>query len=161
MVPDALSRLASREYRPETNELLDALTVQCFSVSLVEMSSEFRQRLLDGYQEARWARIMKMVRDNDALEENRARLPYRIVDDLLYFDDDEKGLRLCIPTALEAHVFKLAHDEMGYPGYARTHEKLTEGLYIFGMATKLHEFIRHCPHCQLNQTPRHMPYGSL
>ena len=50
---------------------------------------------------------------------------------------------------------------MGHPGYARTHKKLTEGLYIFGMATKLHEFIRHCPHCQLNQTPRHRPCGSL
>ena len=80
---------------------------------------------------------------------------------ILYFDDDEKGLRLCIPSALEAEVFKLAYDEMGHSGYARTHERLTEGLYISGMATKLHEFIRHCSNCQLNQTPRHMPHGSL
>ena len=50
---------------------------------------------------------------------------------------------------------------MGHPGYARTHEKLTEGLYIFGMATKPHEFIRHCPHSRLNRTPHHRPYGSL
>ena len=163
IVPDALSRLASREFRPETNESLDALfAVRCFPVSLVEMSPDFRQRLLLGYQEEpRWERVMRMVLDNEALGENAAKLPYRVVDSLLYFDDDEKGLRLCIPSAMEAEVFKLAHDEMGHPGYARTHERLTEGLYIFGMATKLHEFIRHCPHCQLNQTPRHKPYGSL
>ncbi len=49
IVPDTLSRLASREFRPETDESLDALTVQCFPATLVEMSPEFRQRLLDGY----------------------------------------------------------------------------------------------------------------
>lgn len=70
-------------------------------------------------------------------------------------------MRLCIPSSMEGEVFKLAHDEMGHPGYTRTHERLTSNLYIFGMASKLHEFIRHCPHCQLNQTPRHKPYGSL
>ena len=29
------------------------------------------------------------------------------------------------------------------------------------MAKKLHEFIRHCPDCQMNQTPRHRPFGAL
>lgn len=50
---------------------------------------------------------------------------------------------------------------MGNPGYARTHERLTKGIYIYNMATKLHELIRHCPHCRLNQTPWHKPYGSM
>ena len=49
IVPDALTRLASREYRAETNESLDTLSVQCYPVSLVEISPEFRQRLIDGY----------------------------------------------------------------------------------------------------------------
>ena len=102
-----------------------------------------------------------MVRDNDDLDENAVELAYKIVDDLLYFDDDEKGLRLYIPSAMEGEVFKLTHDEMDHPGYARTHERLTSNLYIFGLAIKLHEFIRHCPQCQVNQTPRHRPYGSL
>ncbi len=158
IVPDALSRLASREYRPEHDS---GEAVKCFPATLVTMSPEFRKRLLDGYQEPRWARVRNLIQQNESLEENAAKMPYKIVDDLLYFDDDERGLRLCVPSAMEAEVFKLAHDEMGHPGYARTHERLTEGLYIFNMATKLHEFIRHCPHCQLNQTPRHKPYGSL
>ena len=161
IVPDALSRLASRECRSGSDESLDALTVRCFPVSLVEVSTAFRQRLLEGYQEPRWSRVLQMIKNNEALGENAAKLPYRIVDELLYFDDDEKGLRLCIPSAMEGEVFKLAHDEMGHPGYARTHERLTGNLYIFNLTTKLHEFIRHCPHCQLNQTPRHKPYGSL
>lgn len=105
--------------------------------------------------------MLNLTRQNKDLGENAAKVLYKIVDDLLYFDDDEKGLRLCVPSSLEEEVFKLAHDEMGHPGYTRIHERLTEGLYIFNMATKLHKFIRHCPHCQLNQTPRPKPYGSL
>lgn len=105
---------------------------------------------------------MSTVKGNAALGSNAAKLPYRIVNDLLYFNDDQRGLRLYIPTtALESEVFQLAHDEMGHPGYARTHKRLTEGLYIYNLAAKLHDFIRHYPHCQLNQTPRHKPYGSL
>ena len=160
IIPDALSRLTSRDYKP-SDESLDALTIQCFPVTMVEISQEFRQRLLDGYQEPRWSRICKMIRDNEALGENAAKLPYKFVNELLYFNDDEKGLRLCIPTALEGEVFTLVHDEMGHPGYARTHERLTEGVFIYNMASKLHEFLRHCPQCKINQTPRHRPYGSM
>ena len=72
------------------------------------------------------------------------------MDELLYFNDPDKGLRLCLPTSMETEVFKLAHDEMGHPGYARTHERLTGSIYIYNMLTKLHEFLRHCPHCQLH-----------
>ena len=102
-----------------------------------------------------------MVRDNDQLGENTIKLAYKVVDDLLYFDDDEKGLRLCIPSAIEVEVFRLAYDELGHSDYTRTHERLTSNLYIFNMVTKLYEFIRHCPQCQVNQTLRHRPYSSL
>ena len=162
IIPDALLRLASREYRAETNESLDVLSVQCYPVSLVEISPEFRQRLIDGYDtEPRWTRVRQMVRDNNALGDNAAKLPYRIINELLYFNDDERGLRLCIPTSIEQEVFQLAYDEMGHPGYTRIYKRLTEGLYIFNIATKLHEFIRYYPHCQMNQTPRYRLYGSL
>lgn len=51
IVPDALSRLASREYHPSDESSLDALSVQAFPVSLVEMSPEFRQRVIKGLVE--------------------------------------------------------------------------------------------------------------
>ena len=95
------------------------------------------------------------MRDNASLGNNAAKLPYKIVNKLLYFDDDEKGLRLYIPTVLEGKVFTLAYNEIGHPGYIRIHERLTEGMYIYNMATKLYEFIRHCPQCKANQIPRY------
>ena len=160
IVPDALSRLASRSYRSETGSILD--NVDSFPVSLITISEGFRKRLLDGYQqEPRWIKVMATVKANNDLGDNAAKLPYQIEDDLLYFNDPDKGLRLCLPASMEAEVFKLAHDEMGHPGYARTHERLTGSIYVYNMSTKLHEYLRHCPHCQLHQTPRHAPYGSL
>ena len=101
------------------------------------------------------------MRDNNTLGDNIAKLPYRIINELLYFNDDERGLRLCIPTSIEQEVFQLAYNKIGYPGYTRIYKRLTEGLYIFNIATKLHEFIRHYPYCQMNQTPRHRLYSSL
>ena len=163
IIPDALSRLASREHPPNQESVaeLEALSIQCFPVSLVEISQDFRNRLIYGYKEPRWARVFKLLQDNNSLGENAARLPYQVINQALYFTDPKRGLRLYIPSAIEAEVFKLVYDEMGHPGYTRTHERLTKGLYIHNMSTKLHKFIRHCPHCQLNQTPRHKPYSSL
>lgn len=162
IVPDALSRLASRDYSTESDEAeLDALVVEANAVSLIQISDSFKARVQQGYQEPRWQRIITMVKRNDELGENATKLPYELKDGLLYCKGDLGALRLCIPSELEKEVFKLAHDEMGHPGYARTHERLTTGLFIYNMATKLHEYIRHCPHCQMNQTPRHRPYGSL
>lgn len=52
IVSNALSRLASREYRPEPDDSREKV-VKCFSTTLITMSPEFRQRILNGYQEPR------------------------------------------------------------------------------------------------------------
>ena len=163
IVPDALSRLASRATsdRSEEDSILDV--VDSFPVSVISVSEAFRNRVAKGYQDKpRWTRVIATVKANAELGDNAIRLSYKLINDLLYFDNAEIGMRLCVPTrALKHEVFKLAHDEMGHPGYARTHEKLTRDIYIYNMSTKLHKYLRHCPHCQLHQTPRHSPYDSL
>ena len=99
---------------------------------------------------------------NAELGDNAVRLLYKLINDLLYFDDVEIEMRLCVSTrALKYEIFKLVYDEMRHSEYARTHEKLTRDIYIYNMSTKLHEYLRHCSHYQLHQTPRHSPYGSL
>ena len=71
---------------------------------------------------------------------------YKIVDDLLYFDDDERRLRLCVPSTIKVEVFKLAYDKIKHFEYTRIYERLTKELYIFNMSIKLYEFIRHYSH---------------
>lgn len=70
-------------------------------------------------------------------------------------------VNLCLPSCLEKNAFQLAYNELGHAGYVRTHKKLTSNIYIFNMTTKLHEYLRHCPYCQLHQTPRYTLYGFL
>ena len=88
-------------------------------------------------------------------------MSYKIINDLLYFDDDKRGLRFYILIVIKVEIFKLAYDEMKHFDYARTHERLIEEFYIYNMTTKLYEFIRHCSHCQLNQISRYKLYNSL
>ncbi len=165
IIPDALSRLASREYQPESGEFtLDALHAQLptYANSLVEMSSAFRDEILHGYStEPRWKRIVESIERNKELDDNAANLPYARVRDLIYYKDIEKGYRLCIPSYLYGKVFAIAHDSMGHPGYSRTHEKLTDSLYLSDLSKQLHAYIRNCPQCQANQTSQHSPYGSM
>ena len=174
-LPDALSRLASRESkrRPDAEHegVLDTLhstIIESWTLaaSIVELSKDFRTRLIEGYDaDPRWKRIVDMLETNENLKEDDATsLPFERDDNgLIHYLDPEYGSHLCIPDYdnLIKEVFQLDHDELGYPGYHRSHERLIQGLYIHRLPAKLHEYLRHCPTCQLHQTPRHKPYGSL
>ena len=90
--------------------------------------------------------MIRIITENQALEENTAKLLYRIINELLYFDDEKRDLRLYILIILKAKVFKLAHNEMKHSKYIRTYKRLINGLYIFSISTKLYKFIRHYSH---------------
>ena len=138
-----------------------------FVTNIVELSEAFKKRLKRGYEkDPRWERIVGILHQNDELPEDDATsLPFEIhkEDSLIYYHDHERGPRLCIPDYdnLVKEVFQLAHDELGHAGYHCMHERFIQGLYLHRLPTKLHDYIRHCPTCQLNQTARHRPYGSL
>ena len=105
--------------------------------------------------------MLIFTRQNAALKENVAIILYKVIDDLLYFDDDKRDLRFCVLIIMKIEVFKLAYDEIKYFDYVYIHKRLIEEFYIFNMITKLHEFIRHYFHCQLNQTSRYKLYDFL
>ena len=93
-----------------------------------------------------------MIKINAELKTNNiAKLSYKLINDLLYFDDFEREMRLYVSTNILKHkVFKLTHNEMKHFDYIRTHEKLIRDIYIFNMFIKLHKYLRHYPHCQLH-----------
>jgi len=69
------------------------------------------------------------------------RLVYEIINRILYFKDNEFGLRLYILSIMEVEVFKLTYNEIGHPGYTYIYKRLTEGLYIYNISKKLYKFI--------------------
>ena len=104
---------------------------------------------------------MRIILNNETFKKNVVKLPYRVVNNLLYFDDNEKSLRLCISSTIKTKVFKFIYNEMSYFNYVYIHERLIKRLYIFKIIIKFYKFIYYCLYYQLNQTSRHKFYDFL
>ena len=105
--------------------------------------------------------MLTLTRQNATLKKNALIMSYKIIDDLFYFDDDERSLRLYMLIIIKIEVFKLTHNEIRCFNYAYIYKRFIEELYIFNIITKLHKFMRHYPHCQLNQISRYKLYDFL
>ena len=169
-VPDALSRLpqAIEPASDQSEGVLDALhaePVAIYHATLVEMSDDFKQRLKQGYlEDLHWRNLLEMLAkaSPDQEDPGEKRVPgisFVLKDELIYHVKDR--WRLCIPPAMEREVFEQAHDLSNHGGYHRCHDRLSHNLFIRHLTRNLRDYIAHCPACQLNQTKRHKPYGSL
>lgn len=101
--------------------------------------------------------------DSEPTEHHLPGIRFRLRDGLLYYTSiSGTGKdRLCIPKAMEQEVFKQAHDLSSHGGFHRTFDRISASCYVRRLSSKLRRYIQHCPACQLNQTVRHPPYGSL
>ena len=198
-VPDALSRLqkiATPQDLKEKGGVLDALTVDALMTeevytyvgTLIEVTDEFKERLVNGYNEDKqWKQIIDMLKspgttidtvETRSREERRAfylskqddnrvsakaGIQFQVKDNgLLYHVSPATGNeRLVIPRALHQDIFKLAHDRSNHGGYSRTLDRLKDTVYIRHVSKHLRTYLMHCPDCRLYQTTRHAPYGSL
>ena len=93
---------------------------------------------------------MIIMKVNAKLEDNAIRLLYKLINNLFYFDDLERGMRLCmLIRILKYKIFKLIYDKMRHFNYIRIYEKLIRDIYIFNMFIKLYKYLRHCFYYQL------------
>ena len=89
-IPDTLSRLSNRDYRPEPEgprkDTAIMNTIPIYITSLVEMSDEFKRRLKEGYEKGRWARIIEQVEENNTRRRdgNATEISYKLTCGLLY-----------------------------------------------------------------------------
>ncbi len=88
---------------------------------------------------------MATIIRNAVLSKNAAKLLYKLINGLLYFDDIEYNysLRLYLLATLEYKVFQKAYNKIGYPSYTRTYKKLIYNIYIFNISTKLYKYLRY------------------
>ena len=173
VVPDALSRLLRKQeekFDAQDPGILDE--VLAYNLTLVEMSKEFRAKLILGYQEdKKWSKILDalVARKVQLLEKQEpvecVKLPniqFLLRDEIIYYQDEfNERERLCIPKKAEQKIFELAHDNHSHAGFHRSYERIVETYYMRHLTRRLKRYIVHCPECQLNQTVRHAPYGSL
>ena len=93
---------------------------------------------------------------------NTVKLLYQLKDDLLYFNNSKREMRLYILTkTLKHEIFKLIYNKIRYSSYARIHEKLIRDIYIFNIFIKFYEYLRYCLYYQLHQISRYSLYKSL
>lgn len=164
IVPDALSRLASANDSHNNHDEgeLDAL----FTASLVEMDPEFKKKIIDGYRDdPQWAKTIAVL-DNGSGD--AAKLPFSRESDGLIFRSDGittgdhayQPRRLCIPRSVVSDILALGHNE-GHHGFAKCYDFISASWYIRGLSRHLRAYLKHCPQCQVYQTRRHAPYGSM
>jgi hypothetical protein len=167
VVPDALSRLPQQDNSAQgLDEFLDTQVsstevhepVYAYNATLVEMSTDFRKALQNGYQkDRRWTRLSHLIKEDAA---PGVQFVWR--DGLIYHVDSLDGrLRLCIPKDIQHEIFALAHDEQSHCGYHRAYERIRATYFIHRLARRLRLYLAHCRLCNLNQTKRHAPYGEL
>jgi len=133
-----------------------------FAVSLVEMSANFRQRLLQAMKiDKHWKDIIINIKA-DNMKASSWEDYFDIKDDLLYHIDQnsDRKSRLMISKALEEEIFKLAH-RSHHVKFHWTYQHITESLYIRKLLIRLWKFIEHCLNCLLYQTRRHQLYEEL
>ena len=87
------------------------------------------------------------MKSNVVLKNNTIKLLYKLINDLLYFDDLHREIRLYISNVLKYKIFKLAYNEIRYSDYTRFYEKLIDNIYIFNITIKLYKYLRHYFHC--------------
>ena len=119
--------------------------ISVYSAILVKMNEVFWIKLLKVYNtESQWDHIWTMISENDTLRENAAKFPYCLIWKLIYFDNSEHSLCLCISYDLIKKVFQLTHDKLEHSDYVYTHKCLMQDLYIHNLLKQLHKFIRYC-----------------
>ena len=140
IVPDALSRLPVKDPKREgLDGQLDAwlgdgsheeqlLDCAYTSYSNIEMSNDFKAKLIQGYQDDyRWRRIIEQLIANEELGENASTLPFEIDEELVYRVDKTISTfgtphrRLCIQDPCVGDVFDAVH-QIGHLGYGKCHD---------------------------------------
>ena len=80
---------------------------------------------------------------NIELNNNFIKLLYKLINNLLYFNNNEKGFRLYISIIIKIEVFKFTYNKIDHFQYTRIYEKFIQGLYIYNIAIELYKFIRY------------------
>ncbi|SCO06556.1 related to TY3B-TY3B protein [Fusarium fujikuroi] len=151
-IPDALSRLEAPETDKNVKRLrpdYTALDNVCVGVKSL-MSQETRDKFIQGYiNDVKYLPILKMIlraddkpvdanrlNGEDAISALKRGVPFALKDGLLYYEQTDGYLRLCVPHAMIDEILKMAHDDQHHFGTERIIRELS-GLSIYNLTTRI------------------------
>ena len=62
------------------------------------------------------------------------------------------GPKICIPARLLREVLHIANDTLGYMGYRKTYDHITQNYYRPRLATYVEKYVNGCLECSINKT---------
>ncbi|TAQ86585.1 hypothetical protein B7494_g5085 [Chlorociboria aeruginascens] len=171
VVPDALSRLPSTNVPSpdlDASEELDTLnhcapsSAYHYTAALIAMSPELKQKIAAGYAaDPKWSKILEILQAEQK-RANPSTLPFELHDQLIFrISPDGIPRRLCVPPNAITEILTEAHNQNSHPGYAKLWDLISRSFFIRGISQHLRQFLKHCPQCNIFQTKRHAPFGSL
>lgn len=161
IVPNALSRLNADNKDGSLGDHDGELDV-LFTSSLVEMSKEFCNGIIAGYnKDPFWKKVLQiLVKQQQTSMESV--LPFCLDDSLIFrtegYTSSDHGFeprRLCIPQSMIKEILHANHDAQSHLGFARCYERVASTYYIRCLSNALKVYLKHCPTCQVSQTRRH------
>ena len=138
---------------------------ESYPITTAQVSAEFLNEIRTAYATDKMCqRIIEILKENQSRgANNAAELPFKIKNGLILAKADRihQMDRPVIPKSLVGNILDSAHDAQGHPGYARLTQSISENFYVFDISKVIRTYLWHCRLCQVMQTPRHKPYGSL
>ncbi len=85
----------------------------------MKVSDQLWQNIKCKYaEELKWKHILQILKRNNVLRPDTARLLYEIRDDLIFYKDLKKEPYLYILKSLYNRMFKIVYDDIDYSEYA-------------------------------------------
>jgi hypothetical protein len=154
-------KLTTTRVKPAT-----ALTASTLPESYLHVyaDDDMIRRFVDGYAADKdFAKIITRTH-SEQFDERKYRA-YRIASNgLLYFEDADSHLRLCIPDSERNAIIKATHDgahEGAHAGWERTLSSLRERFYWPRMSSDVKEYVHTCDPCQKIKHNRGAAIGYL
>jgi hypothetical protein len=139
-------------------------TSRSYSIS-IHFDSEEQKEWIEAYQHDTY---FKKIIEDLRTEENilNPRYPQFFMSDegLLYFEDWEGNMRLCVPSGLRNRIMKEDHEtltEGAHSGYHRAFNRIASTYFWPRMSKDIQAFVTSCDICQKSKPKRHAPFGLL
>jgi hypothetical protein len=83
---------------------------------------------------------------------------------LIYFEDSQGNMRLCVPNQLRVEVMDESHNiitEGAHGGYFKMYNRISGTYYWPKMSREIKAYVKSCDVCQKSKPRRHAPVGLL
>ena len=146
----------------EGSERNDYHTSSSYSIITSISSSEIDEWRTAYAEDPHWSKILYGFQGDPTEHEEIS--PYDLRNGLLYFQDWNGNLRLCVPEAMKLSVISDAHNvitEAAHGGYAKTYNRIASTYYWPKMSRDVKRYTDTCDICQKSKPRRHAPVGML